>query len=629
MDTLREYCESGSTNFWHRCQLAARSGTMRAVTPGGRAATPVHLHPPRRILANFVHASPQPSPPARPAGYDEALAFLYGRIDYERANRGRNNYRFRLRCTAELFAQLGLGHYLYASPQLTDRWTDSANPETIARGSNAPPVPLVHIAGTKGKGSTATMVSSILASAGRRVGLYTSPHLTDLEERFRINGVPCDRAALVELVDAVRPVVASFEAAGDPVSFFELTTAMAILHFDRNRCDAIVLEVGLGGRLDSTNVCASTVTAITSIGLDHQHVLGDTIAEIAAEKAGIIKPDIPLVCGATKPDAIQTIAAVAKQKAAPFFLRNEAFRVRQTRDFGLASELTFVPRNEALVDRDRRSRDGQAPASEETYLLSLGGAHQVENAALAIAITRLLGRPERHQPISVPPTAIDAALRAVRCIGRIERFAVANSSTPEQVPVQVIVDTAHNEDSTTALCEAIDRQRGHDAENAADRSADCDSRSSSVRPRPASISPVDHHSIAVTPSQPTPSQPLNSPVVIVFATSRDKDADAMAGPLLAIADEVVCTRYTTNPRAYEPQRLADCFASRSEGPAVPRIRCQAEPFLALREAIHAASPGGTVVVCGSFFLAGQLRPFLLSLPGARPIYFDAPAHVRN
>ncbi len=467
----------------------------------------------------------------------------------------------------------------------------------------APPVPVVHIAGTKGKGSTATMVSAILAAAGRRVGLYTSPHLTDLEERFRINGQSCSRAALVDLVQAVRPVVEELEANGDPVSFFELTTAMAMLHFDRNGCDAIVLEVGLGGRLDSTNVCATTVTAITSIGLDHQHVLGDTIAEIAAEKAGIIKPGVPVVCGATKPAAIATIAAVAKQHQAPWFLRGEAFAIRQTADRGLASELGFRPAVDELVDPATRVNRDAGGFDEEAYLLSLAGSHQVENAALAIAIARLLGRPERREPIPVSAAAIATALRTVRCVGRLERFAVGDPSAADQPPVQVIVDTAHNEDSMSALCQAL-RVRDEGG----------DSRRDPTGKRPAAPD-------SPTASHPADPYPLHRPLVVVWGTSRDKDADVMAAQLAKVADQVVCTRYTTNPRAFEPQTLADCFAAHADNGAGPAVRCQAEPFLALREAIQAASPGGTVAICGSFFLAGQLRPLLLSLPGVRPIHF--------
>lgn len=585
------------------CRCNCHNAATAAVTVSRKR--PLNSVIPQRNQNSFVPPSPPPAPIHRPPGYDQALEFLYGRIDYERANRGRNNYRFRLRCTAELFERLGLGRYLYARPGREDRseQRDASSPPDGAP-DNTPPVPLVHIAGTKGKGSTATMVGAILAAAGRRVGLYTSPHLTDLEERFRINGQPCSRETLVDLVRTVRPVVEAFEADGDPVSFFELTTAMAVLHFDRSGCDAIVLEVGLGGRLDSTNVCNSTVSAITSIGLDHQHVLGNTIAEIAAEKAGIIKPGIPVVCGATKPDAIATIAAIADTQRAPLFLRGDAFAVRQVADLGLASEMGFHPLVDKLVDAETRAGRSDGGSAEEAYLLSLAGSHQVENAALAIAIARLLGRPERPEPIPIASSVIAAALRSVRCLGRVERFAVGDPATADQPPVQVIVDTAHNEDSIAALCHAlrVGRDR-NDAPTAA-----------GSHPRTATASPKHSDSRCL--------HPLHRPLVVVWGTSRDKDAAVMASQLAKVADQVVCTRYTTNPRAYEPQTLAECFAGAVGNGGGPLVRCQAEPFLALREAIHAASPGGTVVVCGSFFLAGQLRPLLLTLPGVRPVHFD-------
>ena len=175
---------------------------------------------------------------------------------------------------SELLSDLGLGRFLHSSHPV-------------------PPVPLIHIAGTKGKGSVAAMAASILTASGLRTGLYTSPHLHRLEERFRVDGQICSPKQLVPLVERLRQTVDP-PSSNDPssgegnASFFELTTALALLHFEREKCEAIVLEVGLGGRLDSTNVCAPSVSVVTSIGLDHQHVLGEDVVQIAAEKAGII-----------------------------------------------------------------------------------------------------------------------------------------------------------------------------------------------------------------------------------------------------------------------------------------------------------------------------------------------------
>ena len=165
------------------------------------------------------------------SAYQEALGFLYGRINYEQMTSGSSRFPFRLQRTSELLRALGLADYLHTQ-------------------TTRPKVPIVHIAGTKGKGSTACMVAASLTSAGLKTGLYTSPHLHRLEERFQIDGEPCSSGELVALVQQIRPATESVaDPRHRPPSFFELITAIALLHFDRCDCDAIVLEVGLGGRL--------------------------------------------------------------------------------------------------------------------------------------------------------------------------------------------------------------------------------------------------------------------------------------------------------------------------------------------------------------------------------------------
>ncbi|KAA5547166.1 bifunctional folylpolyglutamate synthase/dihydrofolate synthase [Roseiconus nitratireducens] len=498
----------------------------------------------------------RPLQPARSVGsdrYRRALAFLYDRINYERGG-GHQDYQFRLKRTAELFRRLGLGGYLH--------------PEGNA-ATGHPKVPLVHIAGTKGKGSTATMVSAILTAAGYRVGLYTSPHLTDLEERFRIDGEPCSPDCLIDLVRSVAPVVESMDSQGDAdesaggmLSFFELTTAMAVYHFDRSGCDVIVLEVGLGGRLDSTNVCASSVAAITSIGLDHQRVLGETIAEIAGEKAGIIKSAAPVVSGAITAEAADVIAAAADRNGAPLFQRDRDFFASHELPLEQGSRFEFRAAAEEL----------RAAAADDDRLIvdvRLDGRHQVENASLAIAMVRLL-----QETFSVDDQAIRRGLRHVQCIGRMERFEVPPG-------VQVVVDTAHNPDSMRALKRTLQRRR------------------------------------AVEEGSPGK---LRGPVVGVVAISRDKDAAAMIDEMEGAFDQILCTQFTTNPRSLSAQQLTSIWRGRR--PEI-EIQCQADPAVALAEAVRLAAIGGTVVVCGSFFLAGQLRPELERLAATA----DAPTLV--
>lgn len=188
-------------------------------------------------------------------------------------------------------------------------------------------VPTVHVAGTNGKGSVAAMVNAILLAAGRRVGLYTSPHLVRLGERVRVNGVPLTEAEIIAYVAELEPVAERLAQTvpGEAPSFFEFMTAMAFLQFARRGCDAAVVEVGLGGRLDATNILTPEVCVITSIGLDHCEMLGDTLAEIAAEKAGIIKPGVPVVLGRVPPEAEAVIRSIAASQGSPVTSVREVF----------------------------------------------------------------------------------------------------------------------------------------------------------------------------------------------------------------------------------------------------------------------------------------------------------------
>src|SRR4051794_29089504 len=202
--------------------------------------------------------------------YDDALAFWYARTNYEVRSAGPSDLKLeRMRA---LLRRLD-------DPQ--DR------------------VRLVHVTGTKGKGSTCAMIASVLRAAGYRVGLFTSPHLTEVEERIQVDGAPISRAELVARMEEVAPHVLEMEAEPGlpPPTFFEIGTALGFLHFVRRRCEVAVIEVGLGGRFDSTNVCRPLVSVVTNVGFDHTAQLGTTLEAIAYQKAGIIKPRVPVVSG--------------------------------------------------------------------------------------------------------------------------------------------------------------------------------------------------------------------------------------------------------------------------------------------------------------------------------------------
>lgn len=450
--------------------------------------------------------------------YGQALEYLYDRIDYERMAKVTSRYPFRLQRITELLVRLGLERYL-----------DSY--------CSAPPVPLVHIAGTKGKGSTAAMVAAMLSASGLRTGLYTSPHLHELQERFRIDAHPCSRDEIVALVDQIGPLAETMasEPVGAP-SFFDLTTAMALLHFDQQRCDAIVLEVGLGGRLDSTNVCAPSVTAITSIGRDHQHILGDTPAKIAAEKAGIIKPGIPVVSGVTATESGQVIAQQARRQGAPLYQLGGDFSYRSEPKADWGSSLEF--------------RGETSPLSRHVVVdVNLEGEHQAQNASLAVAMIDLLG----DRTLGIDASAAHAALATVQCPGRIERFDLGDQ-------VMGIVDTAHNDDSIHALCQCLRRR---------------------VAGRPVSV---------------------------VFGTSRDKSAAPMLSQLAEFTDRLVLTQFESNPRFQPPENLLPMVPESIR----PQTQIVAGPVEACRQAHRSIAPGGVLVVCGSFFLAAETRPWLAS-----------------
>jgi len=170
----------------------------------------------------------------------------------------------------------------------------------------------IHVAGTNGKGSSSHMLASILQEAGYKVGLYTSPHLKDFRERIRINGKPIDKKCVVDFIDTNRPF---FEK--EKLSFFEMSVGMAFHYFAIEKVDIAIIEVGLGGRLDSTNIITPEVSLITNIGLDHLDLLGDTLQKIAVEKAGIIKPSVPVVISEYQEEIADTFIAIAKERDAP------------------------------------------------------------------------------------------------------------------------------------------------------------------------------------------------------------------------------------------------------------------------------------------------------------------------
>lgn len=316
--------------------------------------------------------------------YAEALDYLHGLAVF--------GARFGLETTQRMAAALG-------------------NPQGQLR--------FIHVAGTNGKGSTCAMLESIYRAAGFRIGLFTSPHLVSFRERMQVNRTLISEAEVARLVkEVIRVPCSVFRVEGSGAvspeitshapTFFEFVTVMALRYFAEQRCDVVIWETGLGGRLDATNIVTPLASVITNIGLDHQQWLGDTVAKIAAEKAGIIKPGVPVFTGASAPEAVAVIRETALRVGAPFTQVAEA------------------------LDAE----------SEIGVRLPLRGAHQRRNAALAVATVTAL------QPtLPVDATAVRRGLAAVQWAGRLQVEKIGGR--------EFLLDGAHNEDGVSALVAAL------------------------------------------------------------------------------------------------------------------------------------------------------------------------------
>lgn len=337
---------------------------------------------------------------------DAAEAWLLGRVNYERAPAmPYGEQHLKLARMRELSARLG-------------------QPNAKLK--------IVHVAGTKGKGSTSAMIAAILTAAGYRTGVFSSPHLERIEERFAVDGEPCSSAEFAALVERVRPVVEALDAeasvTGEPhggATYFEITTAMALVHFVERKVDVAVLEVGLGGRLDSTNICLPMVSVITSIGFDHMEQLGHTLAAIATEKAGIVKPGVPVVSGVTETEPREVVERIAAERGCPL----------------IQSERDFQHRYHAGRFDFEYAVAGQEHCLEDVPL-AMRGPHQAMNAAVALATIAEL----RRQGWNVSLDAMRRGLSTANLPGRVEFLA----GEPN-----VVLDTAHNPASAQALATAL------------------------------------------------------------------------------------------------------------------------------------------------------------------------------
>ncbi|HUU68455.1 MAG TPA: folylpolyglutamate synthase/dihydrofolate synthase family protein [Planctomycetota bacterium] len=436
------------------------------------------------------------------ASYEEAIRYLFTLTNYEKGFnlKPRTTPKLGLERMAKLLEFVG-------------------NPESRLRA--------VHVAGTKGKGSTATMAASVLAAAGCRTGLYLSPHVEDVRERIQVDGrwIPQDAVCdhLNRMFDYLRRCEAKEDGLYSP-TFFEAFTAIAFMHFGAEKLDFAVAEVGMGGRLDATNVLQPLVCGITPVSMDHMERLGNTLAEIAGEKAGIIKPGVPVVCGPQWPEALDVIRQRCAEQNAPLFVFNE--------DFGVESAPGGL-------------RISTWAGSIDRVRLAMRGEHQAVNAATAAAMLAVL---QDSGAVCLTADQIRDGLATAFCPARVELI--------RKHPATV-VDAAHNPASVRALLETLRTEFRFDR------------------------------------------------LICVFAVARDKDVE---GILRLIAERASHVIFTTmdNPRAATPDELAATM--RKIGFA--GVSVQHDHRLALGEAESLAHADDLICVCGSFYLAGDVRKTL-------------------
>lgn len=453
-----------------------------------------------------------------------AVAWLSGLVNVERMP-NRRRARFSLAPIHALLARLG-------------------NPERQLR--------VLHLAGSKGKGSTALLAEALLGKLGWRTGVFTSPHLLRWNERFRIGGAPVSDATLAQALNKLRPHVEALRGTANAPSFFDAATAAALLLFAEAQVEAAILEVGLGGRLDSTNAVQPRVTAISSIELEHTETLGDTLAAIAGEKAGIAKPGAPLLLGPLPPEARRAAAARAAEVGAPLLVWGRDFHAQVLQEGAFHSRFHYTDGAAdnapgAAIDAEfGGSARAAVPdvAFEAELELAVAGRKQVQNAALALACIRRFGN---FADDALRSAARDA-FAEVRLPGRIELL--------RRAPV-VLVDSAHTEASARALAETlarIPRRRAH----------------------------------------------------LVLAVSTGKDLRRICEILAPHADCATATRAEPS-RGLPPEIIA--AALRRTAPAAA-IRIAPAPEAALRQARAALGPNDLLYATGSIYLAGLARKIL-------------------
>ncbi|MEW5783892.1 MAG: folylpolyglutamate synthase/dihydrofolate synthase family protein [Bacillota bacterium] len=404
----------------------------------------------------------------------------------------------------------------------------------------------LHIGGTNGKGSTAATAAAVLQAAGYRVGLYTSPYLLSFTNRMAVDGMDVDPAELVELVERVRPLAESISADQSlgQVTEFEVVTTLALLFFERRRPDLVVLEVGLGGRLDATNVVTPLLSVITNISLEHTDVLGHTIAEIAREKAGIIKPAVPLLTAAADPAALAVFQNRCRELNAPLYRVSSSSGVagRGPLQAEEAVLTAFHERGKIIPDGQHFTYNGFYRRLDDLFI-PLRGAYQVTNAATALAALELLAA----HGFTINEPALRRGLAQTSWPGRLEVL--------DRAPL-LIMDGAHNPAAAGELAAALPEYFSYRR------------------------------------------------LILILGIMADKDIEAILSPLLPLAHTLVLTRPEL-PRAADPHALADLIRQNFRFTGAIHIAPAVHRALALGRGL--AGPADALLVTGSLYTVSEAR----------------------
>jgi dihydrofolate synthase/folylpolyglutamate synthase len=456
--------------------------------------------------------------------YDEALDYLYSFVDYGLVRAEKYS--------PEVFSLDRMVRFMRALGDPQHRY------------------PVIHVAGTKGKGSVAALCTSALRAGGYRTGFYTSPHLNDFRERAQVNGAYIPREAVAEIVSQFQAMVPEHPG----ITTFELSTALAFEYFARQRVDVAVIEVGLGGRLDATNVVRPVVAVISSLSYDHTYLLGNTLGEIATEKGGIIKPGVPVVTAAQAPEALAALERIAAERGAPLEVVGRDWHY-QAVNHSLDGQTLDVWSEAEQRQLDALRAQGHTVDWRPNRLeIPLLGQHQVENATLAYAALNIA----RRQGLPLAEEALRDGFRGVVWPGRFEIL--------ERRPY-VVVDGAHNADSAKRL--------------------------------------------AATVREYFPGRR----VYLIFGASSDKDVRGMLAELLAPAVGVaqVTMVQAVHPRAIEPEELADLAA-----PLGVPVAAGTSVAAALAQALEQATAEDVVLATGSLFVVAEATAAWQELGRRRP-----------